>query len=341
MEKRISGKLIAALVAIVFSSTSFIALADNGDQSAGQGQAQSSDSKNQTNNQKGQKGDQGPSVRLGKPSRDIETDADQQNYDQQDGGTSGVAVTGARVFGKRGEKAAGQASGSKVLLLTKHSGNPMATTHIYSIYWGSTFTTGYKDAVNAFLNTISTAPLNTVTNQYFVSPTKNQMTYSGTYLDSTSNPPTSAPTTASILAEVYRAVVTLGKGTLDPAGLYLVFTDNFPSQTRYCAWHGAGSVNKQSFTIAYQPFLGTVSGCSANSMTGYSVGSTISGVDAVANVASHEIYETITDPQLNAWFDSSGAEIGDKCAWYFGSTKVGAYSVQTEWSNAKSGCVTS
>jgi hypothetical protein len=76
-------------------------------------------------------------------------------------------------------------------------------------------------------------------------------------------------------------------------------------------------------------------------MTGYSLGSTISGVDAVAHVASHEIYETITDPQLNAWFDSSGAEIGDKCAWYFGSTKVGAYSVQTEWSNAKSGCATS
>jgi hypothetical protein len=217
----------------------------------------------------------------------------------------------------------------------------MQTTHLYAIYWGSTFVSGYQAAVNAYLSTISSAPLNTVTNQYFVAPAKNQMTYSGTYSDTSSTPPTTAPTTASILSEVYRAVVTLGKGTIDPAGLYMVYTNNFPSRANYCAWHGAGSVNGKSFTIAYQPYLGSMAGCAASYMSSYTVGSQIVGVDSVANVASHEIYETITDPQLNAWFDSSGAEIGDKCAWYFGSTKVGAYSVQTEWSNSAKACTAS
>jgi hypothetical protein len=55
------------------------------------------------------------------------------------------------------------------------------------------------------------------------------------------------------------------------------------------------------------------------------------------------IFET-----LNAWLDSSGAEIGDKCAWTFGRVKSNGsnvtfnghpYIVQCEWDNAKHGCV--
>jgi hypothetical protein len=29
----------------------------------------------------------------------------------------------------------------------------------------------------------------------------------------------------------------------------------------------------------------------------------------------HETEESISDPGLNAWYDSSGNENGDKCAW--------------------------
>jgi hypothetical protein len=28
----------------------------------------------------------------------------------------------------------------------------------------------------------------------------------------------------------------------------------------------------------------------------------------------------VTDPEINAWYDARGQEIGDKCAWKFGST---------------------
>ena len=74
--------------------------------------------------------------------------------------------------------------------------------------------------------------------------------------------------------------------------------------------------------------------------------------DATINVVSHEHNEAITDPQLNAWYDNSGAEIGDKCAWNFGVSLgrtafgnynqiigTGKYYVQQEWSNAHRGCV--
>jgi hypothetical protein len=42
--------------------------------------------------------------------------------------------------------------------------------------------------------------------------------------------------------------------------------------------------------------------------------------DRVINVLAHEIEEATTDPDLNAWFDASGQENADKCAWMFGTT---------------------
>jgi hypothetical protein len=339
MIKTTTGKLVVALAAITLSGTSFIALADNAEQKNGKEQANAAEN----NNQVVQKGDQAPAVRFGKPTRDIGTDADQQSYDQTDGGIAGITIAGSRVFGTRVVNGATRQPASGTPQLTKHSGNPMQTTHLYAIYWGSTFVSGYQSAVNAYLSAITTASLNTVTNQYFVSPAKNQMIYSGTYSDISSTPPTAAPTTASILSEVYRAVVTLGKGSLDPNGLYMVFTNNYPSRVNYCAWHGAGSVNRSAnFTVAYQPFLGGIAGCNPSGLSGFQSYSTLPGMDAVANVASHEIYETITDPFLNAWYDSNGSEIGDKCAWYSGYTKLnGSYSLQTEWSNVAKACAVS
>ena len=72
--------------------------------------------------------------------------------------------------------------------------------------------------------------------------------------------------------------------------------------------------------------------------------------DQTINVSSHEQMEAATDPLLNAWYDSSGNEIGDKCAWRFGTrNSSGAdvvwnghgYIVQKEWDNHRGGCVLS
>ena len=38
----------------------------------------------------------------------------------------------------------------------------------------------------------------------------------------------------------------------------------------------------------------------------------------MASVISHELEEATTDPHLNNWYDSQGAENADKCAWTFG-----------------------
>jgi hypothetical protein len=44
------------------------------------------------------------------------------------------------------------------------------------------------------------------------------------------------------------------------------------------------------------------------------------GVDGMVSVIAHEIEETNTNPNFNAWYDPTGAEDADKCAWTFGQT---------------------
>ena len=51
-------------------------------------------------------------------------------------------------------------------------------------------------------------------------------------------------------------------------------------------------------------------------------------------VTSHEVREAVTDPRANAWFDRSGYEADDKCAWHnLYKMTDGGYLVQPEYSN--------
>jgi len=70
------------------------------------------------------------------------------------------------------------------------------------------------------------------------------------------------------------------------------------------------------------------------------VGSAEDECEAVARglrLAAHELSEAITDPRGAGWFDSSGAENGDKCAWAFHGTETlkngSSWYLQGEWSN--------
>jgi len=68
------------------------------------------------------------------------------------------------------------------------------------------------------------------------------------------------------------------------------------------------------------------------------VSSESQGLAALANVTGHELSEARSDPQLNAWYDSSGAENADKCAWTFGGPYVSfsngtRWKIQGNWSN--------
>lgn len=79
-------------------------------------------------------------------------------------------------------------------------------------------------------------------------------------------------------------------------------------------------------------------------------GPTADITSATANVLSHEIFEAITDPNLDAWFgtgypiNNGGEEIGDQCVWvHLYPQKLNlrhqAYVTQNEYSNKYHSCV--
>jgi hypothetical protein len=103
----------------------------------------------------------------------------------------------------------------------------------------------------------------------------------------------------------------------------------------YCAWHSWGTCsNGAPIQVAYMPNIDGIAGCDpGDTWTNHS-----EGLAALANVTAHELSEAITDPRGAGWFDSSGGENGDKCAWSFNGPVVlknnTTWKLQMEWSNA-------
>lgn len=116
--------------------------------------------------------------------------------------------------------------------------------------------------------------------------------------------------------------------------------------TRYCGWHTSAIIN--GLDLKYS-FVGNADRCPSACEAQTNSPNYDSGADGMASVIAHEIEETISDPDLNAWYDSSGQENADKCAWTFGSTFIfhGAranmtlagmnYLIQQNWVNANGG----
>jgi len=114
-------------------------------------------------------------------------------------------------------------------------------------------------------------------------------------------------------------------------GIYFVLTSSDVSESsgfcnKYCGWHTAGTISGTDIKYA---FVGNANRC-LSACAAQSVGPNgNAGVDGMLSVIAHELEETNTDPDLNAWYDSRGAEDADKCAWTFGSHQTkgsnGAY----------------
>ena len=96
------------------------------------------------------------------------------------------------------------------------------------------------------------------------------------------------------------------------------------SCTSFCGYHGYFSYGGVPIKYASFPYLD----CRACSLSGLTV------ADMLTIVTSHEIREAVTDPQLNAWYDSVGYEADDKCAWHnLYKMTNGGFWVQPEYSN--------
>ena len=158
-------------------------------------------------------------------------------------------------------------------------------------------------------------------------------------------------TDASVNAIVTNALNT-GALAKDTNAVYFVLTSADVTETsgfctQYCGWHSHASID--SLDIKYA-FVGNPDQCPSACEAQTVSPNGNAGADGMASIIAHEFEEAVTDPDLNAWYDSRGQENADKCAWTFGTSYVtsngslanmslgGAnYLIQQNWVNAGGG----
>ena len=227
--------------------------------------------------------------------------------------------------------------------LVDHGGNVLPTSNVYAIWWGnpSGFPSDAKSGIDSMFEGLTGTSFLGIASQYMRGAASTTVTFQGNLTDTSSNPPNSAPRTSTIASEACK-VIKNNHLVPDPSAIYFVFTSNMPHENSYCAWHSYGTCNGVTIQIAYMPNVAGVQGCNPLQVANLGCNSYSEGTVALANVTSHEFMEAVTDPDLNAWYDGSGSEIGDKCAWQFQSCvnlSSGPWQLQKEWSNAATGCV--
>ena len=235
-----------------------------------------------------------------------------------------------------------------------HNGPIMTgTTAVYYIYYG-TWSASQRTILEDFGATIGGSPYFNINTTYWgnnFAVVSNSVRLGGTTVDNYSQGTTLSD--AAIFTIVQTAI---GNGSLprDVNGVYFVITspdvDKSGFCTSYCGWHTSGAINgtdiKYSFVGNSDRCPTACSGQQGSSPNGDT------GVDGAINVLAHELEESVTDPDGNAWFDQFGQENADKCAWNFGTEyaapngsaanqHLGArdYLIQQNWANISTpGC---
>jgi hypothetical protein len=259
-----------------------------------------------------------------------------------------LKVPGNNTGGRNFERHRG--GGSNLL----YGGGPIqAAPKTYVVFWGSAWSgSGDPDGLAArytsFLSHVGGTSWNASVTQYTMTggahagnPANN---FGGSYIDTTSSPP-SSPSQSAMAAEAVKAAAHFGDYSVGAQYIVAMPTGISPSgfKSSYCAYHSTTSANGSTISWTNMPYLPDAgSGCGAGSVTG-------SVLDGISIVGGHEMAESESDPQPNSgWVDSAGGENGDKCAWVnLQNTNLNGTSFPTQplWSNAANsgagGCVQS
>lgn len=237
----------------------------------------------------------------------------------------------------------------------QYNGGPVmeGTANVYAIFWepSNNVQSGYNSLIQRYFGDVNGQGLYKNNTQYH--------DYTGRYASAehlvaswvdNSAYPESPLLNSDMQNEVSRAQSVNHWGS-SVNNIFFVFLqrnedlcfDNSYSQCAsnyFCAYHSYFGSNT---IYAAMPYAASFS-CNPGSSPNHN------DADQTINVTSHEQMEAATDPLLDAWYDYSGNEIGDKCAWNFGPrNSSGAdvtwnghgYIVQKEWDNHRGGCVLS
>lgn len=224
-------------------------------------------------------------------------------------------------------QAGGASRSASIMDLSLHGGPVMvAPTNMYYIWYGSQWDAASQNVLTNLGQHIGGSPYFNINTTYYNSAkvhVQNSVTLAGT----TTNTGTyGTQLTDANIASIVSDAITSGKLPSDPNGVYIVLTDHSTTATsgfctQYCGWHDHTAIGGQDIKYAFVGNAETqcASACGATSPSPNNT----PGADGAASVLAHELEETVTDPNLNAWYSSyDGKENGDKCAWNFGTTST-------------------
>jgi len=219
--------------------------------------------------------------------------------------------------------------GGKSPNLVDHLGGVMQSTVTQAIFWGpkwatSSFVGDKITGLDSFYHDFGGSNFAGTSSEY---GSGSGSTHQGYVIDTSTA--TGGNTTGPIATEVCKMIS-------NPVanGYYPVYVDVRRGNAGYCAWHSYATCQGVVVQIAFFFDLDGDVGCDPKDTSGLHS----QGLAALANVSGHEISEAKSDPHLNAWYDSSGDENADKCAWTFGHPLVtfgngSQWKIQGNWSN--------
>ncbi len=235
-----------------------------------------------------------------------------------------------------------------------HGGSVMTSTHntAYFIWYGNWANNTAPAILENFMKHLGGSPyfnINTTYTNRAGTPITNAVKFGGSITDNYSQGTTLDD---NAIQTIVSNAVTGGKLPKSANAIYFVLTSadvmessGFCSQ--YCGWHYYGTI---SGTRLKYSFIGNPDQCPTSCAVQTTSPNNNAGADGMASIIAHELEETVTDPYVSAWSDSSGEENGDKCAWTFGtesSASNGAqynvtlggmnYLIQQNWVNANGG----
>jgi hypothetical protein len=199
--------------------------------------------------------------------------------------------------------------------LVNHGGPVINTPAIYIIWYGNwnqsngSDTPAAKQLIRDWANSIGNTP-------YFQINTTYGSNISGSVIfgGETTDSGTRTRLTDSNIRSIVDNAINSGRLPYDASGVYFVMTSSNVTAssgfcTQYCGWHTAGNLTRGR--VRYS-FVGNANRCLSACAAQSKSPNNNPGIDGAISVLSHELEEATTDPDLNAWYDSSGAENADK-----------------------------
>jgi hypothetical protein len=264
--------------------------------------------------------------------------------------------------------------------LTYHGGPIMPSATIYTIFWiPPTLQDGSATGVSSKYIGVTNFMLahypghgidNNNTQYYRTSPTQyvgNAGAFGKTFTDTSpypasgcndpAAPGTNCITDAQMQAEIQSVIAAQKWPNGGLNNIYFLFTSSgegscgdasntFCAYVDFCAYHTA-TTGSPTIIYAIMPYADP----NVCQNPGQSSPNADAFADTATTAASHELSEAITDPEPNSgWINSAGNEIGDLCAYKYGTNTWDSgkanqnwngvfFELQQEWDNHRGLCV--